>query len=213
MAKKKKDWRKVIMKRMKKAATKEAVERYRTEYPLFNYRWEHVKAVVQLSIRLAKLLDADVEVVEAAAWLHDVAKQTAKGDHPEVGAKMARKLLPKTDFPPKKIEDVAYAIEQHMGLWRDQPLKNLEAAILWDADKLSKIGLTAAFHWMGMEFAREGIVTTKDLVKLGRNPDWQEKTVESMHTEPAKRAAQARLARYEKLWDELEMELEGLDLD
>ncbi|MCB0038009.1 MAG: HD domain-containing protein [Anaerolineales bacterium] len=212
MGKKKKKWRKVVKKRMKKATLHEAAKRYRTEYPIFNYRWEHVKSVVKLSLKLAELTGADAEVVEAAAWLHDVAKQKAKGDHPEVGAKIARKVLSKTDFPQEKIESVAYAIEMHMGLWRDKPLKNLEAAVLWDADKLAKIGLTAAFHWMGAEFARESMVTTSGLVSVGQAVDWHDKTVESMHTEPAKRAAASRLKRYTKLWEELDMELKAEDL-
>jgi hypothetical protein len=33
-----------------------------------------------------------------------------------------------------------------------------------------------------------------------------------MHTEPARRAAQARLQAYNQLWDTLELELKGDDL-
>ncbi len=220
MAKKKttkpKKWRVAVKKAMRDATLKEAAERYGSRKPLYNYRWEHVTAVVTLAIKLAKETGADREVVEAAAWLHDVRKE-AGGSHPKAGANYARRLLPQTDFPAKKIEAVAKAIEEHMGLWRGKPfpkgpLKNLESAVLWDADKLAKIGLTAAFHWLGQAFAKGSSQTTGDFIANGRKVHWHAKTVASMHTEPARRAAQARLQAYNQLWDCLETELNGDDL-
>ncbi|MCB8987539.1 MAG: HD domain-containing protein [Ardenticatenaceae bacterium] len=148
---------------------------------------------------------------EAAAWLHDVRKD-AGSSHPQEGAKFARKFLPKTNFPKKKIERVAQAIEDHMGLWRDEPLTNLESMVLWDADKLAKIGLTAVFHWTGLALAGNSSRTLSDLIARGRSADWQAKTVASMHTEPARRAAKSRLKSYRWLWDTLEAELNGDDL-
>jgi uncharacterized protein len=196
---------------MRKATLAEAQSRYGTNQPAFNYRWEHVTAVVKVSLQLAHLTGADVAVVEAAAWLHDVAKNKGQ-NHPEAGARYARKFLQKTDFPAEKIEAVSQAIAAHMGLWRDEPLTHLESQVLWDADKLTKIGLTAAFHWTGMMLADGSTTTTKELIKNGRKASWQDKTVESMHTEPAKQAAQRRLAAFHRLWDELEAELAGNDL-
>ena len=55
--------------------------------------------------------------------------------------------------------------------------------------------------------------TLASIIKYGRNSDWQPKTVASMHTEPARQAAQARLRAYNQLWDGLEAELAGHDLD
>ena len=210
------NWRKAVRKTMKKATEKEALERYGTKTPPFNYRWEHVTAVVTLAIKLAELTGADREVVEAAAWLHDVRKD-ANGDHAKEGAKYARTFLRKTDFPPEKIYAVSRAIAAHMGLWRgkpfpSKPLKNLESAVLWDADKLAKIGLTAAFHWLGQSFAKGMPQETRDFIENGRKAEWQAKTVASMHTEPARRAALARFDAYNHLWNTLEAELNGNDL-
>lgn len=207
-----KEWRKIVRKRMYKATKEEAVGRYRTPFPPFNYRWEHVQTVVKLAVRLAELTGADVEVVEAAAWLHDVAKYNAKQKHPQKGAEQARKLLPKTDFPPEKIERVAKAIEVHMGLWRKEPLANLEAAVLWDADKLTKIGLTGVFHWLGDSLSQGRSLEMVEILELGHTANWQERTVASMHTEPARKAAAERLSRYRSLWHELEEEVHGHDL-
>lgn len=207
----KKKWQKAVRKEMLKATLREAQARYGTKDPSFNYRWEHVTAVVDLATRLAEETGADAEIVVAAAWLHDIRKETGPR-HPAEGAKFARSFLPKTDFPPAKVEAVAKAIEDHMGLWRKKPLKNLESQVLWDADKLAKIGLTAVFHWAGDLFTKNRQITLQRLIKNGRNSQWQQKTVASMHTEPARRAAQTRLQTYNQLWDTLEQELHGDDL-
>lgn len=205
-------WRKAVKKVMREATEQEIIRRFGSlDNASFNYRWEHVRTVVVLAKRLAALTGADEEVVEAAAWLHDIRKDTGD-NHPHEGAVFARHFLPQTDFPPKKVERVAQAIEDHMGLWRDEPLTNLESQVLWDADKLAKIGLTAVFHWTGLALAGSKTRDVHQLIKRGRQADWQKKTVASMHTAPARRAAQSRLLAYNKLWDELEVELKGKDL-
>ena len=205
-------WREAARAAMYQAAQGELIARYGTTDVSFNYRWEHVTTVVTLALRLAELTGADAEIVEAAAWLHDVCKHTDGNRHPIAGAAFARRFLPTTDFPPGKIAAVAAAIGDHMGLWRDEPLTVLESQLLWDADKLAKIGLTAVFHWTGGRLAGDEMHALADLITLGRDADWQAKTVASMHTAPAKRAAAARLAAYRDLYDALERELTGGDL-
>lgn len=204
-------WRPAVREAMREATRQEIVQRYGSQNVSFNYRWEHVKSVVNLANRLAALTGADQDIVEAAAWLHDILKEE-KDRHALEGARFAREFLPQTDYPPEKIEAVAEAIESHMGLWREEPLTNLEAMVLWDADKLAKIGLTAAFHWMGGSLAGDEIQDVRTLIADSKQVDWQEKTVASMHTEPARRAAGRRLAHYKWLWQALEEELDGDDL-
>ena len=211
-ATKKTPWRKTVKKAMRLATEAEAKKRYGTVDPLFNYRWEHVTAVVTLALKLAELTGADAEVVEAAAWLHDIRKD-AGANHPQEGAKIAHALLPTTDFPKKKIGHVAKVIRQHMGLWRATPLQDLEAQVLWDADKLAKIGLTSVFHFTPLTVMQGNGRTTLSLIEKGRNNyDWLPKTVASMHTKPAKKAAKARLAAFNQVWEQLEAELGGADL-
>lgn len=197
---------------MYEATLAELAGRNGTTAVSFNYRWEHVTTVVSLAVKLAELTGADAEIVEAAAWLHDVRKFTDGNRHPQAGAAFARDFLPTTDFPPDKVEAVVVAIAEHMGLWRDEPLTVLESQVLWDADKLAKIGLTAIFHWAGGWLAGGELRTLAGLIERGRDAAWQAKTVASMHTAPAKRAAAARLAAYRNLYDELERELTGGDL-
>jgi uncharacterized protein len=193
------------------ATLDEAEWRFGTRTPVFNYRWEHVRAVTTLAVRLAQLTGADLDVVEAAAWLHDVRKE-AKEEHPQEGAAFAREFLAQTDFPADKIEPVAEAIKAHMGLYRDEPIIGLEAQVLWDADKLSKTGLTAAAHWLGLDLASGRELTTFDFLTNGKSVDWHQKSLDSMHTAPARAAAEGRLQAFRWLWNQLEAELRGEDL-
>lgn len=196
---------------MHQATLAEAERRYGSDDPLFNYRWEHVQAVHTLAMKLARLTGADLEIVEASVWLHDIAKEQGE-DHAQAGAAYARRFLSQTDFPPEKVERVAQAIAEHQGLWREKPLQSLESQVLWDADKLAKLGLTAAFHWTGMNFARANSLTLAEVIARGRDAEWQEKTVASMHTAPARQAAAERLRDFNALWETLEAELQGQDL-
>ena len=205
------NWHEAVSQVMREATEGEILRRYGSMDVSFNYRWEHVTSVVRLATRLARLTGADTDVVEAAAWLHDIRKET-KDLHAAEGAEYARRFLPKTDFPPEKVERVAHAIEVHMGLWREEPLTNLEAMVLWDADKLAKIGLTAVFHWTGGSLAGFQPTSIGEIIAQSQDTGWQQKTVASMHTEPARRAAQARLEHYNWLWQALEEELNGDDL-
>ena len=206
-------WRDAARDAMHAATLAELRGRHGTDQVSFNYRWEHVTAVVALALRLAELTGADADTVEAAAWLHDICKFSHGEQHPTAGAAFARDFLPTTDFPPGKIEAVAEAIADHMGLWRDEPLTALASQVLWDADKLAKIGLTAVFHWTGGALAGSRPHTLEALIRRARANDWQPRTVASMHTAPARRAAAARLAAFHALYDALDRELSGADFE
>jgi uncharacterized protein len=205
------NWHQAVRQAMREATEQEILRRYGSMDVSFNYRWEHVTTVVRLAKRLAGLTGADTDVVEAAAWLHDIRKET-KDRHAKEGAKYARQFLPKTDFPSDKVGRVAHAIEVHIGLWRDEPLTDLEAMVLWDADKLAKIGLTAVFHWTGGSLAGFQPTSIREIIAQSQDTSWQKKTVSSMHTEPARRAARVRLEHYNWLWQALDEELIGDDL-
>jgi uncharacterized protein len=206
------DWREVV----REAAYAASVAEMRTRRDggtfHYNYRWEHVQAVARLAVRLAALTGADPEVVEAAAWLHDVAKGQG-ADHGREGAQAARRILAETDFPPHKAPAVAHAIAQHVGLWRWRglPVEPLEAAVLWDADKLSKLGATAVLHFTGDQ-ADEGQGSTEALIEALPGDEWQSRTIESLHTAPARAAGEKRLAAYRAFCRRAAREYDGDDL-
>jgi uncharacterized protein len=204
-------WREVVRARAQEAAVADAETYWGDNEVAFNYRWEHVQAVVRLALRLAELTGADREVVEAAAWLHDVAKPQSKS-HGQDGAVAARQILAETDFPPEKIETVADAIEKHVGLYTNEPIEPLEAAVVWDADKLSKLGATAVLHFIGYQ-VMVGEGTTAELVKqLPAESSWQQHTARSFQTAPAQEVAQARLIAYRAFWEQALQEFDGGDM-
>jgi uncharacterized protein len=146
-------WREAAMEIARRRAVVESLELWEqnpTETPRFNYRWEHLQAVSRLAERMGRQLGADMEVLMAAVWLHDIVKSHSpeQGETPdaETAAEEARQILAGTDFPPSKLDALHEAIRLHEGLFREQSIGTLEAAILWDADKLSKLGATYLVH-------------------------------------------------------------------
>ena len=171
--------------------------------------------MVGLAKRLARETGADAEIVEAAAWLHDVRKEMPS--HGQAGAAAALELLADTDFPPEKIDAVADAIRQHVGLYRNAhtSLEPLEAAILWDADKLSKLGAQAIMHSL----------STASVQGMDLSQRWRyvaefaqsvlSRTVTSMNTRPGRRMAERRyrdMLHVLNLWAR-EMRETGVELE
>ncbi len=211
MTKEPPSWREAARELAHQATLDEAERRWGRRELSYNYRWEHVQAVVQLALRLADLTGADREIVEAAAWLHDARKQGRDDDHGREGATTARQFLAGTDFPPNKIDAVSEAIVKHVGLSTEEPVEPLEAAVLWDADKLSKLGATAVLHFGGYQFTVKGR-TTEQLLELMTDQGWQPAAVRSFHTRPAQLAGQKRWDAYQRFWKQLARELGGEDL-
>lgn len=102
--------------------------------------FNHVLRVWRLAKRIGRCEGADMELVEAAALLHDVARaeQARTGVcHAMAGARRARVILKGQDA--KRVERVAIAISEHRFRTGEQP-SSLEARVLYDADKLDAIG-------------------------------------------------------------------------
>lgn len=196
--------------------------------PLFNYRMEHVKAVAKLVMRIADKTKADTDVLLAAAWLHDIGKKMApekskpesSANHAEVGTQHARKILSSkklrtAGFPQEKIDSVCHAIGSHEGLSLKKPLRDMESAILWDADKLAKLGATFIVHSLptmpvyGQLILNEYTDTEKirqrgvEWLKLGAE------IVSSFNTPYARKIGRKRLGFLELFYSQLDREWSG----
>ena len=197
-------WRAVCRQQAQAAAEAEARAKWRVaddDMIPFNYRWEHVQHVVGLARWLATETGADAEIVEAAAWLHDVRK--AEPEHALRGAEAAQEILAGTDFPPHKVDAVADAIRQHEGLYRDEstPLTPLEAGVLWDADKLSKIGVQALIYALSTRYVCGQTLVERRTRNQRFLDDVLVRTVASMNTAPAQRLAAERLRQNQLIMD------------
>jgi uncharacterized protein len=166
--------------------------------PVFDYRFEHTQAVVKIARWLAPLAGADLDTVECAAWLHDCRKFLSqhrdKDTHAQDASAAVEGILAGTDFPGAKIPAVRHAIEHHVGLRLTRKLEPVEAACLWDADKLSKIGAASLVHFMCIAGGFEPI-HTGDVIQRGLR--WLERARDiaaSMNTQPARMEAERRVA-------------------
>ena len=173
----------------------------------FNDRWEHVQRVVKMALWLADKCGADRDIVEAAAWLHDIRK--GEPNHGKAGAVEAEKILRKAGFPAEKTPIAVDAIARHVGLTRAAgapPLEPVECAVLWDADKLTKLGVGVLAHQLSTR-QFDGLSLTarrEDMQKFMRTV--LAKTVESMNTAPARQLAQVRYRAMAAFLDEWESE-------
>jgi uncharacterized protein len=112
--------------------------------------FDHILRVMALAEHIARAEGADVEIVRAAALLHDIARDDeGAGDHAALAAERARAIL--AGQPPERVEAVCQAIFSHRFRGGPPPF-SLEARALFDADKLDAIGavgIARAFAYVG----------------------------------------------------------------
>jgi uncharacterized protein len=101
----------------------------------------HTLRVVRLARALAAAYaEAEADVVEAAAWLHDVGQGTGDSrGHAAVSAEVAAAVLPALGFKPAQVELVYAAIAEHSFSGGAVPA-SLEGRLLQDADRLDALG-------------------------------------------------------------------------
>ena len=97
----------------------------------------HLSSVAKNAVQLAGKFNADKEVVEIAAWFHDIGTIVyRKEDHHITGAEIAEKKLFELGYPKDKIEKVKHCIFSHRAS-RNIKRETVEAQILTDADSIT----------------------------------------------------------------------------
>lgn len=110
--------------------------------------FSHIERVYRMSDRLARAEGADLEIVHAAALLHDADGTTpgseARLEHHLRSAEFAAQILRAESWPQERIEAVQHCIRAHR--YRDdrEPPATIEAKCLFDADKLDVLGAIGA---------------------------------------------------------------------
>lgn len=170
----------------------------------FRFRWEHVQEVARHARHLATRLNADMDIAVASAWLHDIRK--VEPDHGRRGAAEAERVLAATDFPAAKIPAVAHAVRHHVGLFRKNPatpLEPLDTAILWDADKLTKLGVPQIAYLLSAPRGQRLTLAERRGNVWEYVYNWVDRTAESMNTEPARTLARVRyreMVAFTRIW-------------
>jgi uncharacterized protein len=121
--------------------------------------FDHVLRVYRMAESLALSEGADIEIVRAAALLHDIDIEETTVIHPErskkVGrerrinhqsgaAEFARWVLEQEGWSDERIASVQHCIRSHRFRENAETPETLEAQVLFDADKLDAIGAVGA---------------------------------------------------------------------
>ena len=126
-----------------------------------SHDWDHTNRVCRLCERLGAAEGVDLEVLMAAAYLHDIGRSIqddANGAicHAKTGARMAAPIIKKLDLSEDQKENILHCIRAHR-FRSDCPPRTPEAKVLFDADKLDAIGavgIARAFLFAGEVGAR-----------------------------------------------------------
>jgi len=189
---------------------------------------DHTERVHKTALHIGRLMEARLDVLSAAALLHDIGRRyetREQGEicHAEKGAELARDILEKLNFPQSFIDETAHCIEAHRYRGDKNP-RTLEAKILYDADKLDSIGAVGigrAFLFAGQTGARLHNDTDVDI--LDCKPYSKEDTAyrefkfkmskikDRMLTPEGKRLAEERHYFMEIFFERLERETKGAE--
>lgn len=107
--------------------------------------FDHILRVYRLAERLARAEGADLEIVRAAALLHDAggsdpADAAKRASHQHASAEFAAEVLSAEGWPSQRIAAVQHCIRAHRFRDTSEPPQTLEAQVIFDADKLDAIG-------------------------------------------------------------------------
>jgi len=126
------------------------IEQARDWYPNDDpvHGFDHVLRVYFMAERLSQAEGADLEIVRAAALLHDAGDGLAAeaGDHAlrqghhHASAEFAARVLAAEGWTQERISEVQHCIRSHRFRDDSELPHSLEARVLFDADKLDAIG-------------------------------------------------------------------------
>jgi uncharacterized protein len=111
--------------------------------------FDHIMRVYNMAVRLTKAEGADLEIVHAAALLHDSqgsdpSSASGRLEHHQASAKFAAAVLAEKGWEQERIEAVQHCILAHRFRNPAEEPKTIEAQIIFDSDKLDALGAIGA---------------------------------------------------------------------
>lgn len=108
-----------------------------------DHGFDHIERVHKNGMKIAKKQkNVNLKIIDAALWLHDIARpqETKTGIcHAKNGAKKVVPILKKINFSKEEINEVSKAIASHR-FSKGKKAESIEAQILQDADRLDALG-------------------------------------------------------------------------
>ncbi len=136
----------------------------------------HFVSMVKYAKQLAEETGADMEIVEIAAWLHDIG--SILGDyknHHISGAEHAEKLLTKYNYPKDRIERIKHCILAHRGS-KDIKRETIEAECIADADAMSHFDNIASLFYLALVTRKLETNESRTFVKEKLQRSWNKLT-------------------------------------
>jgi len=206
------------------------IEEARRWYPQDDpvHGFGHIQRVLSLALKIGEEMGADLEILKAAALLHDArGANPAEGEgrlrHEEASARFARERLAEEGWAEERIRAVEHCIRAHR-FRSDHPPLSMEAKILFDADKLDVNGAFGAARTIGyalqagQPFFAEPSLQFK---RTGENEPGEPHSAyheylfklrhvrERLYTEPGRRMAERRHKVLEAFFEQLATEARG----
>jgi uncharacterized protein len=190
--------------------------------------FDHVLRVYRLAERIGEALGADLEILRAAALMHDASgaypgDESGRASHERRSAEFAREVLVAEGWNETGVEAVLHCIRAHRYRGEEQP-DSLEAQILFDADKLDVLGAFGVARTIGYAVqagqpvfaAPSGQFITTGVEQPGEPHSAYHEYLfklrhvsDRLYTQPARELAQARERVMTAFFDGLVAEAEG----
>ena len=191
--------------------------------------FDHIIRVYNMAIRLAKAEGADLEIVRAAALLHDSqgsdpTSASGRLEHHQASAKFAAAVLAEKGWEQERIRAVQHCILAHRFRNPAEKPETLEAKIIFDADKLDALGAVGAARVLayaaiaGTPFYEE---PSAQFLETGKEIEGEShsayhehlfklrKLTERMHTPTARAIADERLRYLDDFFERMIAEWNG----
>ncbi len=212
---------------MKPITLKEAHNWYKDTDAVHDF--DHIIRVYNMAVRLAKAEGADLEIVRAAALLHDSqgsdpSSASGRLEHHQASAKFAAAVLAEKGWKAERIRAVQHCILAHRFRNPAEKPETLEAKIIFDADKLDALGAVGAARVLayaaiaGTPFYEE---PSAQFLETGKEIEGEShsayhehlfklrKLTERMHTPSARVIADERLRYLDDFFERMIAEWQG----
>jgi uncharacterized protein len=206
------------------------LEKARVWYPKYDaaHGFEHIERVYKLCEKIGPLEGVDMEILLAAALLHDASGSHPgdrnRNDHHLHSAKFAEAVLLEEHWETERIHAVQHCIRSHR-FRKDESPQSIEAKVLFDADKLDVIGaigvtrvLAYAFEVKQPAFAD----LSKEFIESGKKEEGERHSAyheyffklknisKLLFTETAKKIAEHRQIYLNGFFEELADEMKNI---
>ncbi len=188
----------------------------------------HVLRVLALAERMGKEMGADIEVLRAAALLHDASgahpgEGVDRQSHEQMSALFAGEVLKKEGWDQTRIDAVQHCIRAHRFRGNEPPV-TLEGKILFDADKLDVMGAFGAARTLGyaLQAGQPFFAEPSEyFLRTGETEDGEAhsayheylfklcKVKDRLHTRPAQQMAKERHAVLSAFFNQMAVEARG----